>query len=111
MSVYIIKNMSIKTRNILCRLLTALFLIFYYQLTSAYDFFAPRQAVLSRPLHLNWSIEINGLTNLTPAVGGGKAYIALDGGGIMALDTVDGSFSWRSDIGGAVSAAPIADTK
>src|SRR5437660_187304 len=103
--------MVIKTKNILCKLLIALFLIFYYQLASAYEFFAPRQAVLSRPLHLNWSVEMNGLANLTPAVGGGKAYIALDGGSIMALDTVDGSFSWRSDLGGTVSAAPIADTK
>src|SRR5437588_9694453 len=68
-------------------------------------------ATLSRPLHLHWFFEANDITNLTPAVGGEKIYIPLDGGNVVSLSAIDGSHAWKSDIGGVVSAAPVADTK
>jgi outer membrane protein assembly factor BamB len=103
--------MAIKTVNIISNLTVVLFSIAFLFWLPTHRVVVQAQATFSRPLHLSWFVETNNISNLTPAAGGGKIYIALDGGTIVSLNTSDGSFSWKSDIGGEVSAAPVADSR
>jgi outer membrane protein assembly factor BamB len=69
------------------------------------------QALLSRPLYLHWSVETSDLVYLTPAADGEKVFLTQAGGNIFSLNPTDGTLSWKSEIGGEVSAAPVADRK
>lgn len=68
-------------------------------------------ADLSRPIYTKWHVKIDGLTNLTPAADGERVYLALGGGTILSLWLADGGLSWKSDIGGSISASPAADAR
>ncbi|HST50868.1 MAG TPA: PQQ-binding-like beta-propeller repeat protein [Pyrinomonadaceae bacterium] len=92
-------------------MIAALFSIALIQWVLVQNIFGQGQTTLSKPLHLNWHIEIDSLTNLTPAVSDGKIYIALNAGNVVSLNTADGSLYWKSDIGGEISATPVADSR
>ena len=47
--------------------------------------------------------------NLTPAFDNERIYLPLAGGTIVALKAKDGQLFWRSEIGGELSASPVAD--
>jgi outer membrane protein assembly factor BamB len=66
---------------------------------------------LSRPLYVKWYLNIDGLTNLTPVADGERVYLPLSGGAITSLWLADGKLSWKSDIGGSISASPAVDTR
>jgi len=73
----------------------------------------PRQESddLSRPIYAKWQYKTDGITNLTPAVDGEKVYIPLDKGAILGVWLSDGGLAWKSDIGGSISASPVADSR
>jgi outer membrane protein assembly factor BamB len=47
--------------------------------------------------------------NLTPAFDNERIYLPLAGGAIVALKAKDGQLYWRSEMGGELSASPVAD--
>jgi len=65
--------------------------------------------VLSQPLTIRWRYASNVTLNLTPAFDNERVYLPLAGGTLVALKAIDGQLLWRSDIGGELSASPIAD--
>src|SRR5512145_730297 len=65
--------------------------------------------VLSDPLTVRWRYESSVTLNLTPAADNDRIYLPLAGGIIVALNAKDGQLLWRSEIGGELSASPIAD--
>jgi outer membrane protein assembly factor BamB len=67
------------------------------------------QATVARPFKLKWFFESGDLINIRPAVQGGTIFLPLQGGVIISLRTSDGEFTWRSEIGGRISALPFAD--
>lgn len=66
---------------------------------------------LSKPIYVKWNFKTDGMTNLTPAVDGERVYLPLEGGSIVSVWLADGELAWKSDIGGAISAAPVADSR
>jgi len=64
---------------------------------------------LSEPLTVRWRYQSNVTLNLTPAFDKERVYLPLAGGTIVALTARDGRLYWRSDMGGELSASPIAD--
>jgi eukaryotic-like serine/threonine-protein kinase len=68
-------------------------------------------ADLSKPINIRWSYKIDGITNLTPAIDSERIYLPLINGSIHSVWLADGKLSWKSEIGGVISASPIADAK
>jgi outer membrane protein assembly factor BamB len=64
---------------------------------------------LSQPLILRWRFESNLTLNLTPAFNSDSIYLPLAGGNLVALRASDGGMRWRAEIGGELSASPVAD--
>ena len=69
----------------------------------------PRSDSLAQPLTVSWKYESNVTVNLTPAFDADRVYLPLAGGTIVALKALDGALFWRSDMGGELSASPVAD--
>jgi outer membrane protein assembly factor BamB len=65
--------------------------------------------LLSEPLTVRWRYQSNVTLNLTPAFDKERIYLPLAGGTIVALTARDGQLFWRSDMGGELSASPVAD--
>jgi outer membrane protein assembly factor BamB len=72
-------------------------------------FGAASDALLSQPLTIRWRYESPVTLNLTPAFDNERIYLPLAGGTIVALKAKDGQLYWRSDMGGELSASPVAD--
>jgi outer membrane protein assembly factor BamB len=66
-------------------------------------------ALLSQPLTVRWRYESPVTLNLTPAFDNERIYLPLAGGTIVALKAKNGQLYWRSDMGGELSASPVAD--
>src|SRR4029453_10851499 len=71
--------------------------------------FANTDLLLSQPLTVRWRYESQVTLNLTPAFDSERIYLPLAGGTIVALKAKDGQLFWRSEIGGELSASPVAD--
>jgi outer membrane protein assembly factor BamB len=71
--------------------------------------FANSDVLLSQPLTVRWRYESSVTLNLTPAFDKERIYLPLAGGQIVALKAKDGQLFWRSEIGGELSASPVAD--
>ena len=67
------------------------------------------EPLLAQPLTVRWRYESNVTLNLTPAFDNERIYLPLAGGTIVALKAHDGQLLWRSDLGGELSASPVAD--
>lgn len=65
--------------------------------------------LLSQPLTVRWRYESTVTLNLTPAFDNERIYLPLAGGTIVALKAKDGQLFWRSEMGGELSASPVAD--
>ena len=65
--------------------------------------------LLSQPLTVRWRYQSSVTLNLTPAFDSERIYLPLAGGTIVALKAKDGQLYWRSDMGGELSASPVAD--
>src|SRR4030095_12827074 len=93
--------------------------VFIVSLTASILFALPRattlrahptpEILLSQPLTVRWRYASNVTLNLTPAFDNERVYLPLAGGTLVALKAIDGQLFWRSDIGGELSASPIAD--
>jgi len=70
---------------------------------------AATDALLSQPLTVRWRYESQVTLNLTPAFDNERIYLPLAGGIIVALKAKDGQLYWRSEMGGELSASPVAD--
>src|ERR1041384_2068868 len=70
---------------------------------------ASTDVLLSEPLTVRWRYESNVTLNLTPAYDNERIYLPLAGGTIVALKARDGQLYWRSEMGGELSASPVAD--
>jgi outer membrane protein assembly factor BamB len=71
--------------------------------------FAAIDALLSQPLIVRWRYQSPVTLNLTPAFDNERIYLPLAGGTIVALKAKDGQLLWRSEMGGELSASPVAD--
>jgi outer membrane protein assembly factor BamB len=71
--------------------------------------FANSDVLLSQPLTVRWRYESAVTLNLTPAYDSERIYLPLAGGTIVALKAKDGQLYWRSEMGGELSASPVAD--
>src|ERR671929_2392280 len=65
--------------------------------------------LLSQPLTVRWRYESAVTLNLTPAFDNERIYLPLAGGTIVALKAKTGQLYWRSEMGGELSASPVAD--
>lgn len=70
-----------------------------------------KQLELSQPLTLQWRYLSEQTLNLTPATDGERVYLPLTTGIIVSLRAADGQLLWKTDIGGELSAAPVADER
>lgn len=68
-------------------------------------------ADLSKPIYVRWSYKTDGITNLTPALDAERIYLPLANGSIISVWLADGKLSWKSEIGGIISASPVTDDK
>ena len=71
--------------------------------------FTSGDVLLSQPLTVRWRYESAVTLNLTPAFDNERIYLPLAGGVIVALKARDGQLYWRSEMGGELSASPVAD--
>jgi len=69
------------------------------------------QLALSQPLTVRWRYDSNLTLNLTPAFDEERIYLPLAGGTIVSLRARDGQLNWRSEMGGELSASPVADER
>ena len=84
-------------------------MLFFSPTLQSRSFDAKTNVVLSEPLTVRWKYESNVTLNLTPAFDSERIYLPLGGGTIVALQAKDGQLSWRSEMGGELSASPAAD--
>ena len=89
--------------------LLALICLFIVLPTGANSTNSKGDVVLSDPLTVRWRYESSVTLNLTPAADSDRIYLPLAGGIVVALNAKDGQLLWRSEIGGELSASPIAD--
>ena len=66
---------------------------------------------LSQPLTIGWRYDSNLTLNLTPAFDDQHLYLPLAGGTIVSLTGESGQLNWRSEMGGELSASPVADSR
>ena len=66
---------------------------------------------LLQPLTLSWRYDSNLTLNLTPASDDERVYLPLAGGTIVSLMAANGQLNWRSEMGGELSASPVADQR
>ncbi|HET6893009.1 MAG TPA: PQQ-binding-like beta-propeller repeat protein [Pyrinomonadaceae bacterium] len=93
------------------RVLTLLFLVLgaSFAFGDGYIPHANAQVALSQPLTIRWRYDSNLTLNLTPAFDQERIYLPLAGGMIVSLRARDGQLYWRSEMGGELSASPVAD--
>src|ERR1043166_331490 len=63
----------------------------------------------SQPLTIHWRYDSSQTLNLTPAVDDERIYLPLAGGTVISLMGASGQLNWRSEMGGELSASPVAD--
>lgn len=87
--------------------------LFIPALVSILCVYAPAQDQFtpSRPLHLRWLFETDGLADITPASDEQAVYVPLNEGVVVSLKVADGALLWKSEVGGRISASPVADAR
>lgn len=91
------------------RLVTALLLLLIIGTPGAGLITKSSEVTLSQPLTIRWRYDSPFTLNLTPASDLDRIYLPLANGTIVALRAKDGQLYWRSEIGGELSASPVAD--
>jgi outer membrane protein assembly factor BamB len=69
------------------------------------------RAVLSQPMTVGWRYDSSSTLNLTPASDEERLYLPLAGGILVSLNAANGQLNWRSEMGGELSASPVADER
>lgn len=67
------------------------------------------QVALSQPLVVKWAFPTDFTTNLRPATDVDRIYLPLTSGSLVSLNASDGRLIWKTDLGGELSASPVAD--
>jgi outer membrane protein assembly factor BamB len=67
------------------------------------------KVALLQPMTISWRYDSNLTLNLTPACDDERVYVPLAGGTIVSLVAANGQLNWRSEMGGELSASPVAD--
>ncbi len=91
------------------QLVTALLLLFITGTPNAGLIATSSDVTLSQPLTIRWRYDSSFTLNLTPASDLDRIYLPLANGTIVALRAKDGQLYWRSEMGGELSASPVAD--
>jgi eukaryotic-like serine/threonine-protein kinase len=78
---------------------------------TAYEIDGKSQIDLSEPLTVRWQYDSDFTVNLTPATDGERIYLPLAAGTLVSLRSTDGQLFWKTDIGGELSASPVADRR
>jgi outer membrane protein assembly factor BamB len=92
------------------KLITALLMLMFLVSTFGFALAPVRGDVtLSQPLTIRWRYDSPFTLNLTPAADNDRIYLPLASGTIVALRARDGQLYWRSEMGGELSASPVAD--
>lgn len=69
----------------------------------------PDQIELSKPLIVHWRYDSEQTINLSPASDGERVYLPLLAGQLISLRADTGHLIWKTDVGGELSANPVAD--
>lgn len=69
------------------------------------------QLSLANPLVVKWNYETEDIINLTPAVNKESIYLPLAAGALLSLRLDDGTLTWRAEVGGQITASPLADDR
>ena len=72
---------------------------------------ATDEIALSLPLITRWTYQSDLTTNLTPTTDGERVYLPLASGLLLSLKASSGELIWKTEIGGELSASPIADER
>ncbi len=72
---------------------------------------ARQQFIFSQPLTSRWQYSTASTINITPTMHETSVYLPLVEGQLVALNAADGTLRWKSEMGGTVSAAPVADER
>lgn len=91
------------------QLLTAFLLLITTGTPGASLVTSNNDVTLSQPLTIRWRYDSPFTLNLTPASDVDRIYLPLASGTIVALRARDGQLYWRSEMGGELSASPVAD--
>jgi outer membrane protein assembly factor BamB len=91
------------------KVVTALLLFFTTVTPGAGVITSNSDVTLSQPLTIRWRYDSPFTLNLTPASDVDRIYLPLASGTIVALRARDGQLYWRSEMGGELSASPVAD--
>lgn len=81
----------------------------FYQASPLFPARPDGRIALSQPLTLRWQYTTDSTINLTPATDGERIYLPLAAGALVSLRAFDGQLLWRTEIGGELSASPVAD--
>lgn len=69
------------------------------------------ELLLAKPLIKKWAYNTNDTSVYTPTVHENLIFLPLDGGTLVALSKHTGTIQWRAEIGGKISASPVADER
>jgi outer membrane protein assembly factor BamB len=58
-----------------------------------------------------WSFEADDISSITPAVNEESVYVPLNSGAVVSLRRESGELSWKSELGGVITASPSADSR
>jgi outer membrane protein assembly factor BamB len=67
------------------------------------------QLSFSKPLVYKWQYETREIINLTPEIHGDFIFVPLSNGNLISLRLHEGNLVWKSEIGGEITASPLAD--
>jgi outer membrane protein assembly factor BamB len=68
-----------------------------------------KEVSLSEPLTIGWRYDTPATLNLTPAFDDERVYLPLAEGVVVSLQGSTGQLNWRAEMGGELSASPVAD--
>ena len=68
-----------------------------------------KEVSLSEPLTIGWRYDTPATINLTPAFDDERVYLPLAEGVVVSLQGATGQLNWRAEMGGELSASPVAD--
>jgi len=113
MSFNINNNVIHSRRDLRSRVITLLLLLLAFSVdiveSSPHVYDLVPEVTLSQPLTIRWRYDSGLSLNLTPAFDAERIYLPLAGGIVVALRARDGQLYWRSEMGGELSASPVAD--
>ena len=69
----------------------------------------PEQLSFSKPLVFKWQYETREIVDLTPEIHGDFIFVPLSKGNLISLRLHEGNLVWKSEVGGEITASPLAD--